>query len=470
MPTSYSSSSATITCSYGIVLDAGSSGTRIHVYDQEEEEHRKGFGIPRELFRKKIKPGISSYGVNRLDVLERVTVDLVKQAKRVVPDTCRSRTPIHLMATAGMRLLRRVSDRDDILEACRRALRRSGFLFRNEWARVIDGHDEAIFDWLSINLALRRLPLRTDKGEGIRSPFVGVADLGGASAQIAFEVSAEFRAHPGVRRLRFGDRDVNVYAVSRLNYGLYEAYDRVQNDFYALASNRGKSFPCDYRGVELEEARVRQGADDFDDINEQDSQFTVESGNFDKCASLVRAFLIKGERTNLGGLNRGEKARPPFPERSREFELYGIDNFGKMVSILEAVAMLGDADHQVTDAEKLREFTDFRNVDWDGIRIRGASLCGMDWDYVRENVPKLWHGAADEKKLRAACFGAAYVTSLLRDLYVAIDDSTVMSRDKTQRIFPRIVLANELNGKDASWPLGAMYAVFSEARGEFTYA
>jgi Golgi nucleoside diphosphatase len=74
-----------------------------------------------------------------------------------------ARTPVHLMATAGVRMLP-ADARERILQEARSALKGSGFLFRPEWARTITGQEEGLFGWVSINYASGALQVRAPAG------------------------------------------------------------------------------------------------------------------------------------------------------------------------------------------------------------------------------------------------------------------------------------------------------------------
>ena len=85
----------------------------------------------------RVSPGLSSYAEDPEGAGMSVG-ELVEFGKGKVPRERWGDTEIRLMATAGMRLLGPEAQ-GRILEACRRALRRSGFKFRDDWASVITG-------------------------------------------------------------------------------------------------------------------------------------------------------------------------------------------------------------------------------------------------------------------------------------------------------------------------------------------
>lgn len=66
------------------------------------------------------------------------------------PAPALSRVPVFLGATAGMRLLT-AADRRGIMLETRRVLSESGFQFKDTYARIISGEEEALFGWISVN-------------------------------------------------------------------------------------------------------------------------------------------------------------------------------------------------------------------------------------------------------------------------------------------------------------------------------
>ena len=123
---------------FGIIIDGGSSGTRIHVFTYRVEGGNVVYDFGYNgLASMKVNPGLSSFAEDP-DSTGRSLVELLEFAKDRVPKESWRDTEIRLMATAGMRMLE-VNVQESILEACRRVLRSSGFKFRDEWASVITG-------------------------------------------------------------------------------------------------------------------------------------------------------------------------------------------------------------------------------------------------------------------------------------------------------------------------------------------
>ncbi|CAM9903666.1 unnamed protein product, partial [Hapterophycus canaliculatus] len=186
------------------IIDAGSSGSRMHVYEWEPrmfETLPPPISIPGSTnqWTHRMEPGISSYSNHPQDIHEALT-PLVDFAKGILKDHEEDwkRFPIYLKATAGMRQLS-YNDREAVLAAIRDFLgnpETCPFYFQFDHARVISGEEvgvlhvqEGIYGWAAVNF-LRGELLALSEGAGTAysrgNMTVGTLDLGGASTQISF--------------------------------------------------------------------------------------------------------------------------------------------------------------------------------------------------------------------------------------------------------------------------------------------
>ncbi|KAK1601472.1 hypothetical protein QYE76_048197 [Lolium multiflorum] len=149
--------------SYGVVIDAGSTGSRVHVI-----AYRAG-PLPRLDWTRtaslKAAPGLSSFAADPGTAGASIA-PLLEFARRRVPRDSWARTEVRLMATAGLRLLD-AATAEAVLESCRRLLRESGFQFQDEWATMISGAEEGIYAWVAANYALGTLGGATQDTTGI---------------------------------------------------------------------------------------------------------------------------------------------------------------------------------------------------------------------------------------------------------------------------------------------------------------
>jgi hypothetical protein len=185
---------------YAVMFDAGSSGTRCHVYrwpsqaacgarlaDQLVVEVGEGLNA---------QPGLSTFADNLSGVAEYLH-PLIESARQQVPEGVRGETPLYLQATAGMRLLPD-GEQEAILGAVREAFADSGFQASPGDALVVSGAVEGANEWTTVNylrgalgpagLAVDLVTARPAGGKSRRHPnaTAAVLGMGGASTQIAF--------------------------------------------------------------------------------------------------------------------------------------------------------------------------------------------------------------------------------------------------------------------------------------------
>lgn len=134
----YTSNRYSVIRKYGIVIDGGSTGTRIHVFEYLVKDGILEYGFGKNgLASMKVNPGLSAYEDEPERAREAIR-ELVEFGRKRVPRDYWGETEIRLMATAGLRLLKKEAQ-DRILNECRQVLRRSGFKFQDKWASVISG-------------------------------------------------------------------------------------------------------------------------------------------------------------------------------------------------------------------------------------------------------------------------------------------------------------------------------------------
>ncbi|KAJ2403160.1 Guanosine-diphosphatase [Coemansia sp. RSA 2559] len=233
---------------YVLMVDAGSTGSRIHVYkfnyckDQPELED--------EIFEQR-KPGLSSFDGNA-DGAAHSLDDLMEVAMRGVPESLRSCTPIAVKATAGLRMLG-AEKSQRILSAIETHLR-TDYPFRlvpKAPVEIMDGKDEGIYAWITVNYLLGSLGNAEHK-------TAATFDLGGGSTQIVFEPRYEAwdpkalgapQMAPGEHRydVAYGGQNYTLYQHSYLGYGLMQARMKIKTMIAEEAANNGRfsvEHPC----------------------------------------------------------------------------------------------------------------------------------------------------------------------------------------------------------------------------------
>lgn len=201
---------------YGIMFDAGSTGTRVHVF-KFHMDYNEAPKLAHETF-KAIKPGLSAYA----DAPEKCTagiVELLEVAKSSVPSSVWNSTPVVLKATAGLRLLPG-EKATHLLDTVRALFAESPFLSADDSVSIMDGTDEGISAWITVNFLLGGL-------HSAHSPTVGMLDLGGGSTQITFsprdEKTIQMSPIDFIRSFQMFNNTHTVYTHSYLGLGLMSA-------------------------------------------------------------------------------------------------------------------------------------------------------------------------------------------------------------------------------------------------------
>ncbi|PWY98784.1 hypothetical protein BCV70DRAFT_201579 [Testicularia cyperi] len=220
---------------YALMIDAGSTGSRIHVYRfnycQSSPE------LEDEYFEM-LKGGLSNYGTEPSKAADSLR-PLLKSALDRVPKELQSCTPIAVKATAGLRLLPG-EQAEDVLKAVRKMLE-TEYPFPiadghnadgskgSKGVEIMEGKDEGVFAWITVNYLLNRIGSSSKDSAKIET--AAVMDLGGGSTQIVFEptfTSALQGMQPGehvyqLNAFKRGKVPYTLYQNSYLGYGLMQA-------------------------------------------------------------------------------------------------------------------------------------------------------------------------------------------------------------------------------------------------------
>lgn len=208
---------------YAVIFDAGSSGSRVHVFCFNQQLDLVPMGQDLELFLQR-KPGLSGYAKDPEAAANSLS-DLLEKAQAAVPKELRYNTPVRVGATAGLRQLEGDTS-DRILQAVRDFLKnKSSLKSQADWVTVLDGNQEGAYQWVTINYLLGNLGKKY-------SSTVGVVDLGGGSVQMAYAISESDAAKAPmlsdgedsyVQQMYLKGRKYHLYVHSYLHYGLLAA-------------------------------------------------------------------------------------------------------------------------------------------------------------------------------------------------------------------------------------------------------
>lgn len=224
---------------YAVIFDGGSTGTRVQVFVFNKTRDTAGRAVltlSKDHF-KQVKPGLSAYAHEPSEAAASLQ-PLLQLVTHVVPEgdlsdrrvtvaviyTCpisnielRSKTPLLLRATAGLRLLN-ADAADRILAEVYSHLSGFGFKMTTDSVSILDGSDEGTYAWITVNFLLNRL--------SNPKASVAVLDLGGGSTQIAFTPSSDETLQASSEKIvekKIYGQNQQLYTHSYLGYGLMSA-------------------------------------------------------------------------------------------------------------------------------------------------------------------------------------------------------------------------------------------------------
>ncbi|XP_072177505.1 ectonucleoside triphosphate diphosphohydrolase 4-like [Diadema setosum] len=447
---------------YGVVIDAGSSGTRVFVYFWPKHTGKNNELLQIHQMRdsgrnpvvKKIKPGLAELASNPQEASIYMK-PLLDFAVGHIPESKIPETPLYILATAGMRMLPE-SQSQAILEDLRKDIPRNyNFLFSEKNVEVISGKQEGVYAWIGINYVLGRFD-HSNEDEPVvevqlpgaeaspmtvsRKRTVGVLDMGGGSAQIAYEVPQtvsfnlaspkEAAAKDLIAEFNLGcdqhesDHVYRVYVTTFLGYGGNAARVRYEsiliNSTLATLEKSQTSVglspsspfldPC--LPLSLTDTIVRYGR----------TFHFKGTGDYMACREAMTPVLGSGatpcqkEPCSLGGVYQ-----PDINFDNSEF--YG---FSEYWYCMEDVLRMGG----------VYEYHKFETA--------AKNYCATKWSLLQEHHKKGLYSKADEHRLKYQCFKSAWITTVLHQGFKFPND------------YHYLRSASLIHDKEVQWTLGAI--------------
>ncbi|KAF5615954.1 golgi apyrase [Fusarium tjaetaba] len=444
------------TAQYGVILDAGSSGTRVYIY--KWKNHAKATkdasaaelrSLPKIKLKenKKIHPGVSSFAEKPAQIGPDHLQQLIDIALDEVPDSKISDTPVYLMATAGMRLLPKPQQSALLKSMCTYLQSNTKFILPDCDAhiQVISGETEGLYGWIAANYLLGGFDHPEEHDHGKNHHTYGFLDMGGASAQIAFAPNAtESAKHADdlkivrMRTLDGSPSEYKVFTATWLGFGANQARSRYVErlqEHYNTDSTHELPDPCMPRGLrttldgELVESR-------------SDKTVLVGTGKFDECLTVTYPLLGK------------DKPCEDQPCLVNGQHVPGIDfDINHFVGVSE----YWHTTHGVFGGKhKAYDLATYQN--------NVMEFCSRDWSDIEGDLDK--RKKSPEKKAaeaRLACFKASWLINMLYDgigiprvgLEGGAANDTV--KDDGEKSFnDPFRPVDTIDGIELSWTLGKM--------------
>ena len=388
---------------YLIMIDGGSTGSRVYIHRYTWPLLADGSRAPLPVIEPAksapLRPGLSSFAARPENATQQVA-GLLAVAREHIPQRLWTSTPIHLQATAGLRSLT-AAQASAVLRVVREALRASEFLFKDEWALIISGEQEGINGWLATNYLLGAFDPSTP------TEAHGVVEMGGASMQITFAPLSTAGLSPSARarlaHLTLASRDYFLYTHSYLAYGLQAAQKLYQQLMMEQIEDEGNPcYPVGWRHS--------------------------STGNFARCFELMAKVVdtkkeCETEPCAFNGVWQPQIAGEPF---------LAIENFfytSRFFSREEGVVKRG-----VVATGNLLVRT---------LKERGVDYCDDPWSQIlQDHRAALDAGTEAESSLSYYCFAAAYEAAVLEVGFGFVDRSNIRP-------------ARTVDGKAIDWELGA---------------
>ncbi|XP_076585273.1 ectonucleoside triphosphate diphosphohydrolase 7-like [Chaetodon auriga] len=440
---------------YGIVVDCGSSGSRVFVYywpPHNGNPHtlldiRQMRDRDRKPVVKKIKPGISTLAKTPTQASDYLH-PLLSFAAAHVPQNKHKETPLYILCTAGMRLLPDSQQAAILEDLVTDVPLEFDFLFSRSHAEVISGKQEGVYAWIGINFVLGRFDhadeedatVEVTTGSQNQQPIsrrrtVGIMDMGGASLQIAYEVPsaitfsspqeeeagksvlAEFNLGCDVEHTQHVYR---VYVTTFLGFGGNLARQRYEHQLAnnTLAKNR---FLTAQTGLSEDKPYLDpclpNGLSDTI-VRDNHTLYLRGQGDWTRCQEAVRPFL----GLHNGTMSPGGVYQAPINFSNSEF--YGFSEF---FYCTEDVLRLGGQ----YDSEKYSR--------------AAMDYCSTKWSTLKQRLEnKLFSQQADMSRLKYQCFKSAWMYEVLHSGFRFPAD------------YPSLKTAQLVYDKEVQWTLGAI--------------
>ncbi|PFH51714.1 hypothetical protein AMATHDRAFT_141905 [Amanita thiersii Skay4041] len=483
---------------FGVVIDAGSSGSRLQIYSWKdprsiriEKGSELAYSLPKvekgtqhgEEWVKKVEPGISSFADNPEGVAGHLA-PLLSHAMQQVPPSLQPQTPLFLLATAGMRLLTPGKQAEVLEQACQFLKLHSHFKIDEPSekgpcgtsVRIITGEEEGLFGWIAVNYL-------TDGFTGYNQggTTYGFLDMGGASTQIAFEPSPEHQGDAknliNVRLRLLGGNEIqhSVFVTTWLGYGTNQARERyvgkaIVNHEAARKEGRVPDEdivldPCLPKGLELTERPVHST---ITGLHVSKVHTLVGTGSFEQCMHETVKLLNKDAPCPDTPCLMNGVYVPPINFSVSHF--IGISEYWYSS---EHIFGLGGA-YDVVQYE--RAASEFCSRDWQGLLKQHEELSaqhrlGGDGEVLKDGKvvgAGKWNPKIELSRLEMQCFKAAWVVNVLHEgigLPRIVDpggnvshgaDEVIEAAEKKGLGRPRFQSLDSVGDIAISWTLGKM--------------
>ncbi|ORY98475.1 nucleoside phosphatase family-domain-containing protein [Syncephalastrum racemosum] len=462
---------------YSIVIDAGSSGSRVYIYSWKDHEYVRSTqpaealkgsipiierGDPLGLkWTKREEPGISSFGSKPHEVGDHISL-LLDFAKEVVPSDSHVNTPVFLMATAGMRLLPQEEQNAVLDETCSYIRKNYPFFISDcdTHIRVIPGELEGIYGWVAVNYLMggfdTSIQASIDQAEPQhenKHHTFGFLDMGGASAQIAFEPEHHQRQEhfDDLTRIYLHTLDgqkveYDVFVTTFLGYGSNEARRRYLEERVRIAYTEanGRNLLDEHHQLHIDDPCLPFNLNMTNSDSTSVPLVLHGTGSFSQCIEYTTPLLNKDAEC---------------PTKPCLFNGVHTPHIDWSVNKFVGISEYWYSSHDILGLGGVYDFVEYEK--------KATEYCIKDWSL--EDHKEL--DAADVMHHQMQCFKSAWIVNVLHDGIGiprlvdpnhnnASDDRELLEQSiesiESKNWSPPFQSIDTINDIQVSWTLGAM--------------
>ncbi|KAG6000893.1 hypothetical protein E4U21_004931 [Claviceps maximensis] len=448
---------------YGVILDAGSSGTRIYIYKWKHPtaasenlssvDSRK---LPRVKLKKSKKkhPGIATFANDLTLVGGDHLQPLLDAALNEIPSDKIKTTPIYFLATAGVRFLSKSRQSSLLRHVCVYLKANTKFHISSckEQVQVISGETEGVYGWIAANYLLGALDRPEEHSHGKGHHTYGFLDMGGASAQIAFAPNAtEAERHATdlkmirLRQLDGSTSEFKIFSATWLGFGANKARSRYVQMLVESYGDTVREIPdpCTPKGLRTPAVK-KVSADET--LNNECT--LLGTGIFHEC--LKKTYLLL--------------------EKDKPCEEYPCFSDGRHVPAIdfEINRFLGVSEYwHVTHGVFGKEGGAY---DLPTFQHKVIDFCDREWKTIQSEIPNQNKNLDKEsREAQDACFKASWLINVLYEGIgiprLGFESKTLSNITLTEE--PKHDIAkeefsdsfqpiNKVQGVEVSWTLGKM--------------
>jgi Golgi nucleoside diphosphatase len=400
---------------------------------------------------------------------------LLDFAEEVVPAQEYSRTPIFLMATAGMRLLPK-EDQEDILgSACSYIKKNSSFKLDNcgKQIKIISGELEGLYGWTAVNYlmggfdasigaSLDEQPKAVD-GVLEQHHTFGFLDMGGASTQIAFEPEHHQKEEhmDDLEKITLHTLDgrrveYDVFVTTFLGYGSNEARRRYLEDRVRKAyQDAGPKADLldEHHTLHLDDPCLPSNLNLTDSSSTSVALTLHGTGSFSNCLESTLPLLNKDVEC---------------PTEPCLFNGVHTPHIDWLVNKFVGISEYWYSSHDILGLGGVYDFVEYEK--------KATDYCQSEWDTI---LSEHKHASdLDVQRFEMQCFKAAWIVNVLHDgieIPRIVDDGGQGTAAKEKEVLeqsiesvnakhwsPPFQSIDTINDIQVSWTLGAMLQYVSD--------